>query len=170
MNDHFSIKTNRLLIEPLTINDDHFIFELVNTEGWLQFIGNRNITSVAEAGAYIQTILENQNITYWVVRLSGSENKIGIVTFIKRDYLQHPDLGFAFLPQFCNKGYAYEAASAVLQQLFRQYRHPHILATTVPHNMNSIRLLEKMRFVFEEEMEIEKVKILVYKSSVGVSV
>ncbi len=158
------------MIEPLKIKDDDFILKLVNTEGWLQFIGDRNISSVAEAGTYIQTILENGNIFYWIVKLKEDEIKIGIVTFIKREYLPHPDLGFAFLPQFGNKGYAYEAASAVLQQLVQKQNMGHILATTLPHNLKSIHLLEKIGFQFEEEMEIEKVKILVYRAFVSASV
>ncbi len=162
MENPFSLATGRLSIEPLTLQDGHFIFELLNTEGWLQYIGNRNITSVDKAGDYIQNILAKENTTYWVVQLKNGKNKIGIVTFIQREHLQHPDLGFAFLPQFCSKGYAYEAASAVLHQLFRQHDHTHILATTLSHNLNSIRLLEKIGFVFEKEMEIEKTKILVY--------
>ena len=63
------IITERLIIQPLTLNDDSFILELVNTEGWIKFIGNRNVTSTPEAGAYIQKILENKYISYWVVKI-----------------------------------------------------------------------------------------------------
>ena len=59
MNVQF-LMTDRLFIRPLTITDDNFILELVNTEGWLKFIGNRNVTSPLEAGAYIQRILEKR--------------------------------------------------------------------------------------------------------------
>lgn len=166
MSTHFSLATNRLLIEPLTLGDDHFIFELLNTESWLRYIGNRNITSVEKATEYIQNILAKENTTYWVVELKKGKTKLGIVTFIQRDYLPHPDVGFAFLPQSCKQGFAYEAANAVLQQLFQQGNHTHILATTLPYNLNSIRLLEKIGFVFEKEMELEKETLLVYKVSI----
>src|SRR5215218_9705823 len=90
--------TERLLIIPLATSDDSFILELVNTEGWISFIGNRNITSQVEAKAYIQKILENSNCSYWVVKLKEQQQSIGIITYIKRDYLEHHDIGFAFLP------------------------------------------------------------------------
>src|SRR3954453_14987886 len=131
--------TNRLVIKPLTLNDENFIFKLVNTEGWIKFIGNRNITSVAEARAYIQKILENGNIFYWVVKFKDNENPIGIITYIKRSYLDHHDIGFAFLPNFFKKGYAYEATTAVLNKLISEHNVSHVLATTVPKNIDSIK-------------------------------
>ncbi|HEX8332352.1 MAG TPA: GNAT family N-acetyltransferase [Segetibacter sp.] len=159
------ITTARLIIKPLGLSDDNFILELVNTEGWIKFIGNRNITSQAEASAYIQRILENEKVAYWVVHLTENGDKIGIVTFIKRDYLEHHDIGFAFLPAFCKKGYAYEATSAVLNQLIRDHNLSHIFATTVPENITSARLLNKIGLVFEKEIEVEKEKLHLYGAS-----
>ncbi len=156
------IATDRLTIKPLTVNDYIFILELVNTEGWIQFIGNRNITSDNDATAYIQKILANQNIVYWVVSLKISDEAIGIITFIKRDYLEHPDIGFAFLPAYTKKGYAFEATNAVFNYLIEDQKLTHILATTIPENIRSISLLKKLGLAFEKEMEVEKQKLHIY--------
>ncbi len=107
------ITSERLLIRQLNIHDDKFIFELVNTEGWLKFIGNKHIGLPDGAKAYIQKILANENIFYWVVQSRIHEENMGLITFIKRDYLEHHDIGFAFLPRFSKNGYAYEATMAV---------------------------------------------------------
>lgn len=159
------VTTARLLLTPLTVADAPFILELVNTEGWLQFIGNRNITSPPEATAYIQKILANPNISYWVVQRKDNQQPIGIVTFIKREYLEHLDIGFAFLPNVAKHGYAYEATSAVLHKLISERHLSHILATTVPENTNSIKLLKKIGLVFEKEMGVGTEKIHVYVAS-----
>jgi ribosomal-protein-alanine N-acetyltransferase len=161
-----SITTERLLIKQLNIHDNNFIFELVNTEGWIKFIGNRNITSPLDASAYIKKILDNKNIFYWVVYLKNSHKKVGIITFIKRDYLVHHDIGFAFLPQFSKQGFAYEAASAVLRALIKKQKPSHILATTIPENISSIKLLQKIGLAFEKEIEVEKEKLHVYGASI----
>lgn len=160
-----SLTTARLLIEPLAITDENFILELVNTEGWIKFIGNRNIASQIEACEYIRKILDNKKISYWVVKLNDNGDKVGIITFIKRDYLEHHDIGFAFLPYFCKKGYAYEATKAVLEQLIRERNLSHIFATTVPENTSSVRLLKKIGLVFKKEIIVEKVKLHVYGAS-----
>jgi len=87
--------TARLLIEPLQSSDHPFILDLVNTPGWLEFIGDRNLHSVSEAIVYINKIINNPSIKYWVIKLKESAIPIGIVSFIKRDYLQFHDIGFA---------------------------------------------------------------------------
>lgn len=162
-----SFMTRRLLIEPLSLSDNHFILELVNTDEWIKFIGNRNITSSADATAYIQKIIDNRSIVYWVVKLNDGHTKIGIVTFIKRDYLEHHDIGFAFLPKYFNQGYAYEATATVLNKVTNIYKLSTILATTVPDNIGSIKLLEKLGLNYKEEIEIEGGKLHVYGAFYG---
>ena len=120
MAEQFVLTTPRLSITPLATEDAGFILELVNTEGWIKFIGDRNIHSEVDADTYIQKILANENITYWKVRLKDSEVKIGLVTLIKRDYLEHKDIGFAFLPHFSKSGYAFEATRAVLNKIIAE--------------------------------------------------
>jgi len=165
MNIQTSLTTNRLLIQPLTINDSDFIFELVNTDGWIKFIGNRNVILKTEATAYIQKIIDNPNTVYWVVKLKDNPISMGIITLIKRDYLEHHDIGFAFLPKFSSNGYAYEATNAVLKNVIRNYKLKYILATTVPENKNSIRLLEKLGLHFEREIKSNKEKSYIYRAS-----
>jgi [ribosomal protein S5]-alanine N-acetyltransferase len=157
--------TERLSILPLTKNDGPFIFELVNSDGWLKFIGNRNVRSEAEAIAYIERILGNKNISYWVVKLKENKESIGIVTFIQRDNLDHPDIGFAFLPRFSHKGYAYEATNVVLNKLIEEKSLSHILATTIPENISSIKLLEKLGLRFEKEIEVDHQKLFLYAAA-----
>ena len=138
---------------------------MLNTEGWLTFIGNRNIASHIDAQTYIQRIVANPNITYWVVRLKESTIPIGIITYIKRDYLEHYDIGFAFLPNFSKKGYAYEATLAVLNNIIQSQKPAWILATTIPQNTASINLLKKIGLTFEKELIIENETLHLYGCS-----
>ena len=52
------ILTDRLLIRPITVGDANFIYSLVNSNGWLKYIGDRNIRNNQDAENYIQKILE----------------------------------------------------------------------------------------------------------------
>lgn len=160
-----SVKTERLLITSLREEDNNFILELVNTAGWLKFIGNRNIYTAEEASSYIKKINSNKNIRYWIVRLAQDETAIGIVTLIKRDHLQYPDIGFAFLPQFGNKGYAFEATKAVLDFILQRTGYKKIVAITVPSNKRSIALLEKLQFRFEKNI-VDKGELQLYSIAV----
>ncbi len=153
--------TERLTLSELTLNDTEFIIELVNTEGWLKFIGNRNIKTQEDAVKYIQMLLDDPGIVYWVIKPKEQNIPIGVVTFINRKHLPHPDLGFAFLPQHSGKGFAYEAAKIVLDDIISEY--PTLLASTLDGNINSMKLLEKLGFMpLKEEMEGD-VKVFYYK-------
>ena len=148
-------KTARLLLRVIKTDDAAFIFELLNTAGWIKFIGDRNIKTSEDADDYIQKIISNPNISYRVVTLLDNQTTIGLVTFIKRDYLNHPDIGFAFLPSYNKQGYAFEATKEVLNDLLNQPEHSTIQATTIPENSSSIQLLKKLGFVFSKQITHE---------------
>ncbi len=147
-------KTPRLRVRPVDLNDNEFIFKLVNSSGWLKFIGNRNVKSKEDAVHYIRKIQNTANLTYWVVTIAETQEPIGITSLIKRDYLNHFDIGFAFLPEFMGKGYAYEATHGLFKELTKKTEHKTMLAVTVPGNTTSIKLLKKLGMHFEKEIEV----------------
>ena len=155
-------KTERLTLRELTAADNQFIFELVNTPGWIKFIGDRNVKTSEDADNYIQKIISNPNISYRVATLPDNQTAVGIVTFIKRDYLDHPDIGFAFLPAYSKQGYAFEATKEVLNHLLNQQEHSTILATTIPENSSSIQLLKKLGLSFSKQITHEGELLHVY--------
>ncbi|WP_158963005.1 GNAT family N-acetyltransferase [Myroides fluvii] len=150
------MQTQRLLLTRLDHQDNAFFIELVNTPGWLKFIGNRNIYSALDAQQYIQTILDNSQFTYWIVRLKSDQTPIGAVTLIKRSYLDSHDIGFAFLPSYMNMGYAYEAAHCVVEQVKAQQLHSVLYATVLPENKSSIKLLTRLGLTFKEVIHPEE--------------
>ncbi|NQX37922.1 Protein N-acetyltransferase, RimJ/RimL family [Pedobacter steynii] len=160
------ISTDRLFIAEMTLDDAEFILKLLNTEGWKKFIGERNVNNKQEAEVYIRKIIDNPNFSYSAVRLKGGNVPIGMVSMIKRDYLDHHDIGFAFLPDYNGKGYAFEAASAVLNHPSTLAVHTKILATTLKHNSSSIQLLERLGLVLDKEIKVEGKELFLY--NVGV--
>lgn len=55
-------QTKRLILNELSLNDEVFITELLNTPEWIKFIGDRNIRTQEDARGYIQQIMDNPNI------------------------------------------------------------------------------------------------------------
>ncbi len=157
------MQTNRLMIRPLEFKDDSFILELVNTEGWLVYIGNKNIYTLADAQNYIQNILNTPNCFYWTVVLKETSTPIGLISLLQRTYLPNADFGFAFLPQYVNKGYALEATSVVLEDILQQDENSSVLAITLTDNKNSIKLLNRLGFINSKEIEIEKEALYLFE-------
>ncbi|HEU5168699.1 MAG TPA: GNAT family N-acetyltransferase [Chitinophagaceae bacterium] len=159
-----SFTTDRLLITPLEMGDSRFIFELVNTPGWLKFIGNRNVHSNDDATEFIKNIIDNPDTDYWIVKLKKDHVCIGIVTFIKRNYLQYHDIGCAFLPQYVNNGYAYEATEVVLHYVIDTHKLKRIAAITTAENITSIKLLEKLGLGFLRDIMVRNEQLRLYEA------
>lgn len=156
------IHTQRLSLKLITADDFHFIQRLVNSDGWLHFIGDRNVHSPESALVYIQKILATENFYYWVIREKSSDVPVGIISFIKRDYLPHYDVGFALLPEFYGRGYASEAAKEIIN-VYKKLGHETILATVMPTNAKSIQLLAKLGFTLERDLVVDQERLLLFK-------
>jgi RimJ/RimL family protein N-acetyltransferase len=152
------LETDRLILRRLTLNDAEFIFRLVNDPSWLRFIGDKNVHDLDGARRYLREgpldMYERFGFGMYRVEERGSGLPAGMCGLIKRDTLPDVDVGYAFLPEFRGQGYAYEAASAVLDHGHRVFGLKRILAIVSPDNAGSIRVLEKAGMKLERELEL----------------
>ena len=166
-------ETARLTLREFEIQDAPFILELLNTQGWLQFIGDRGVKSIEDAQDYLakKVISSYQKFGFglYLVVLKENSLPIGMCGLVKRDTLENPDIGFAFLPAFVGKGYAREAAEATLAYTKDTLKIQQLLAITSHDNINSIALLEKIGFRFDKMTdfadESESLKLFVWQSA-----
>lgn len=142
------LKTDRLTIRKLALPDAPFILELVNSPGWLRYIGDRKVHSEEDAQAYIENgplkSYRENGFGLWKVELASTP--IGMCGILKRPDLELPDLGFAFLPEYHGLGYASEAAAATLSFARDVLHLPQLCAIVQPDNARSIALLKKNGF------------------------
>ncbi|MEP2935219.1 MAG: GNAT family N-acetyltransferase [Gilvibacter sp.] len=142
------IQTQNLYLREAHSKDAAFILQLVNTPTWLQHIGDRNVHSIEEAQEFIQSRLVHSYKTHgyglYVVLLKDHQIPIGLFGFVKRDYLDHPDIGFALLPNYTGQGYGKEAANASMEYGVNQLGFPVVLGITSQENIVSQRLLARL--------------------------
>ena len=148
------LETQRLLLRKLSIADAEFILELVNEPSFLRYIGDKGVRNLDDARRYI---LEGPVRSYevngfglYLVELSENGPPIGICGILKRAELSDPDIGFAFLPAYWSKGYAVEAAAAVMSYAREVLKLTRIVAITSPDNEASARVLAKIGLKFEQ--------------------
>jgi [ribosomal protein S5]-alanine N-acetyltransferase len=151
------IRTGRLRLRELNLTDDVFILELLNEAGFIRFIGDKGVRTLDDAREYISngprdSYARNGFGLYAACLHDGTA--IGICGLVKRDGLEDPDVGFAFLMRHCSKGYAVEAASAVLAHAKQFLKLPRIVAITSPENLKSIAVLEKIGLKFEKPIRL----------------
>ena len=142
------LQTERLILRGLNAKDAPFILTLLNEPSFLRFIGDKKVRTVEDAEQYIQTgpaaSYERHGFGLCLVELKDAHTPIGICGLLKRDELPDPDIGFAFLPDFWNRGYAFESAAAVMNDARERLNLSRILAITNQDNESSIKLLQKL--------------------------
>ncbi len=135
------LETERLLIRRLGPGDEEFILELLNEPAFIQNISDRGVRSLSDAAAYIQNgpaaSYEKFGFGLFWTGLKDSGVPVGICGLLKRDCLDDVDIGFAFLKRFWNNGYAFEAASAVMEYGWKTVGLKRLVAITAPHNEGS---------------------------------
>ncbi len=145
------ITTKRLIIERIHTTDANFLLALFNSDTWKKYIGDRHVNSKKAAVTYIKENFLSSYRKYgyglYKISLKNSNTPIGICGFVKRVYLDHPDLGFAILPEFEGQGYVSEATAAVLSYGKSALALEIILAITIPSNTKSQDLLTKLEFI-----------------------
>ncbi len=144
------IETDRLLLGEAVPDDSPFILTLLNSPTWLEFIGDRGIKDQKDAQNYIEQSLissyANHGFGLYMVRLKENNEPIGLCGYLKRDYLDFPDLGFALLSDYEGYGFMQEASDAVLLYGKSKLKIDEVLAMVLPTNTKSQKLLKRLGF------------------------
>jgi RimJ/RimL family protein N-acetyltransferase len=152
------IETQRLSLDELSLDrDELFIFQLLNEPGFLDNIGDRGITDLDSAGGYIERTRAGyaaNGFGLWRVVEKSTGAAVGICGLVRRDGLDDPDVGYAFLEAVSGRGYATEAAAAALGHGRNALGIGRIVAITKPDNLGSIRVLEKIGLKFEKRIQL----------------
>lgn len=150
--------TDRLILRPMTEQDAGFILELLNDPSFIRHIGDRKVRTLEGARAYITdgpvaSYLRNGFGLYLVAHRETGES-MGICGLIRRNTLMDVDIGYAFLPRYRSKGFAYEAALEMKQYAQETLGLKRLVAVVDPENIPSIRLLEKLGMKFEKMVKL----------------
>ena len=159
------LQTRRLVMRELDHGDAAFILELLNEPGFLRYIGDKGVRSLEEARNYLTKGPIESYRTHGFGLLAvclPDATPLGICGLVKRDGLDDPDLGFAFLERHWGKGYAAESAAEVLHHARNVLKIGRIVAITSPDNQGSAAVLAKVGLRFERLIRLrgdEQVKL-----------
>ncbi len=150
-------QTERLTVRELTDADAGFYFAMLTDPDFKVNIADRGVRSEAQALDNMQdrvfTSYEVHGFGMWLVCRRDSGEAVGIAGLVKRDFLEHVDLGYAFLPVGRGEGFATEAARGVMEFAQRRFGLTRLAAITAPHNQASIRVLERLGFVHQGQVQ-----------------
>jgi len=162
-------ETERLLLKPTSVADAEFIVALMNSPKWLAYIGDRNVRTVDSAKAYITNKMmpQLQRLGYssYTILRKSDDAKIGTCGLFDRAGLKGIDIGFAFLPAYEKKGYAFEATHKLIDMAFNAFGIPELSAITAKDNSASQTLLGKLGLKPSGTLKLpnEDEEVLVFK-------
>ena len=152
----FLLETPRLALRLVGPEDADFVCELLNEPSFIRNIGDRGIRTPLQAPAYIAEKLVSSYDLHgyglYVVQLRSTVESLGICGFVKREFLAHPDIGFALLDRHGGQGYGFESASAVLAYGRSRLGFVRVHGITTRANARSQALLGKLGLRLEREI------------------
>jgi ribosomal-protein-alanine N-acetyltransferase len=142
------LQTARLSLRRFDFDDATFIVRLLNEPSFIENIGDRGVRSVEDAQRYLRegpmAMYAQYGFGLWHVARRSDGIAVGMCGLLKRDNLPDVDIGYAFLPEYWGMGYAIEVAEATMRHGAGKFGLKRLVATVLPANDASIRLLEKL--------------------------
>jgi len=146
-----ALATARLALRPIDpAADAAFVLALLNDPDFHRHIADRGVRSEAEAERWWRDGPQAQwmraGFGFYGVHARDDAALLGICGLVARPGLDHPDIGFAFLPEFWGHGYAREAAEATLAFVREALQLPGLFAICQQDNAASLALLAHLGF------------------------
>jgi RimJ/RimL family protein N-acetyltransferase len=152
------LESERLVLREFDLDDAEFVLELLNESAFVRFIGDKGVRTLADAREYLQKgpldSYRRFGFGLYLASLRADGMPIGMCGLVKREGLADVDVGFALLSRYGSRGYAAEAAAAVLEYGSRTLRLGRIVAIAKPDNEASAAVLEKIGLKFERMIRL----------------
>ena len=147
------LTTRRLRLRWLTEDDAALLLNIWNDPDFIRHVGDRGIRTPAKARQAMRDgilkLYTELGYGPYLVESLDDGSSMGICGLFKRDNLDFPDIGYSLLPGFRGRGYALEAAHAVLAHARDHLHLSQLKAIVSRDNTPSVRLLEKLGMRFE---------------------
>lgn len=154
------LDTERLVLRRVTLDDAEFILELVNEPAFHQNIGDRGVRTLEDARAYVETRYlapyAADGFGMYLMESKASGEPIGTCGLVDRPGLEGIDIGFALHSAFWSRGYAVEAAAAVLEYARSSLGIQRVVAITNPDNLGSQAVLRKIGLGYERMVRLDE--------------
>lgn len=160
------LRTERLILRQLVINDDREIFALRSDSEINKYLDRQVSKTIDEARAFINKVNKNinkNNSLYWAITLRDKNILIGtICLFSFSDETDNCEIGYELLTNFQGQGIMKEAAEKVIGYAFNTINVQKIEAFFHRNNQRSVRLLDKLSFKQSNEPDKATPELLCY--------
>ena len=156
------VKTDRLALRPLEGSDYDFIQKLRKRPEYFEYENDRAYNDneiIEQFKSFLEGTkkLPDKGSIQWIV--INNDVKIGEVhLWCNWDSTLEWEIGWHFLFEYWGKGFATEAAKAILQYAFAKFRINRIMACPNAANTKSVALCERIGMI--KEGRVREVKLI----------
>jgi [ribosomal protein S5]-alanine N-acetyltransferase len=160
------LHSKRLVLAPLTIADGPVLHAMWTSPGGRRFLWDDEIIPMAQTAELVQTSQQyfaQHGVGLWLARERVTRFPVGYAGFW---YFRTPpelELLYGIDEAYWGRGYATEAARALMQYGFEQLGLEQIVASTDAPNKASVRVMEKSGMCFDRRVVISGRETIFYR-------
>lgn len=161
--DRYILETKRLILRVFCLADLNDMTRINKDPKVMQYLPGTLTRD--ETKRLIQKIIKHQKqhgYSLYAVEIKKTKKMIGFVGLIHRtkqefntSFMPATEIGWRLDSAYWNKGYATEAATAILEHGFNQLNLNEIVSFTVPDNKSSRRVMEKIGLTRDEKNDFK---------------
>ncbi len=162
------LETARLIIRPFTLDDLETLIELRSDEEVMKYLGGAQMKSRELCERRLQFYVEcDEKLGYGMslMYLKSSGELVGWSGLQPLEDTGETEVGYALKKTFWRQGLGFECAKAWLTYGFNNLGLKRIVAITVPQNLGSRRIMEKLGMTYEKTEEFRGMECVVYAIS-----
>ena len=164
------IETKRLILRPFNVSDIDAYYDVLSQEAvhrWLGKGGQITKERVKRLIASYQNHWKVYQVGPWAMISKDTHALIGHCGFQMVDALKAFELMYALSEHEWKKGYASEAALASLAWLRDKTLINHVIALSYLDNVRSIHVIEKMGFLYKENVHLFGVDLKLFTKDIN---
>ncbi|NQY07109.1 MAG: GNAT family N-acetyltransferase [Flavobacteriaceae bacterium] len=146
------LETERCYLREFILEDAQDFYKLNLDPEVIQYTGDVPFTSIEEAEEFIRNYNPYQKYGFgrWAVCDTKTDDFLGFCGLKYHKNVDFVEVGYRFYKTYWNKGFATETAKACVDFAFDSIKLPVMYCQVKKENLASIRVAEKLGFVFEK--------------------
>jgi RimJ/RimL family protein N-acetyltransferase len=148
-------ETPRLVVRDLDAGDADALYEMHRRDEVMRWLDRTVSTGPADELARLDRwkALGGNGFGFFAIEERASERLVGVQVLKPFEHLPYVDLGWRLHPDAWGRGYATESACGAVSYAFDTLRLPELAAVTLPENVRSRRVMERLGMAYAGEVE-----------------
>jgi RimJ/RimL family protein N-acetyltransferase len=159
-----TLQTPRLALEPLELAHADALYAVYQDPGVSRFLITKPSSREDFREMHDRALAFGESHGMWAVFPRGRRTLIGRVGFLAFGESGQPELAFLLSSSVWGRGYATEACQAALRHALSVHPWLEVVALVRPANSAAVRVLQKLGFSPETEVQIEGQRAVLFQA------